>query len=81
MYDNNVRSKPEYNYKLISFICHHGSTVNSGHYTSYISSRNIWYHVNDLICTNVGEELSLNGKSLKEQVYLIIYERNSPFDS
>lgn len=34
-------------YKLIGVICHIGSTINSGHYISYVNVKGQWYECND----------------------------------
>ncbi len=47
-FDNysNITIKSE-KYKLVSFICHKGESVNSGHYWAYVKVKEIWYRCDD----------------------------------
>jgi len=52
LYDNNDKTSwiihlGRNSYKLIGIICHIGSTINSGHYISYINVKNQWYKCDD----------------------------------
>ena len=68
--------KPESTkYMLKSLICHHGETLNSGHYSAYISANNMWYHIDDRICTPVNEKNLFSDKAIKKGAYLIVYEQ------
>jgi len=50
-------------YKLIGVICHIGSTINSGHYISYVNVKGQWYKCND---SNINKH---NGNFLNVQNY------------
>ena len=63
------------NYILKSFICHHGSSLHSGHYTSYISVKNTWYHIDDRSFTTLNEQILVSDQVIKENIYLIVYEQ------
>jgi len=58
-------------YKLISVVCHHGRSVQSGHYTTfcYNSQKDQWYHFDD----NKVEVASINDIE-SCQCYILFYE-------
>ena len=59
-------------YDLIGIVCHHGSSVGSGHYTSYGKCGSRWLHYNDSVVTNVCESVVA-----KSQAYLLLYKRRT----
>jgi ubiquitin C-terminal hydrolase len=53
-------------YKLNSIICHHGHTIESGHYTSDVLKDGIWYNLND-------ETIEVD-PAYKSTPYILVYE-------
>ena len=72
---NLSQNNSSFNYKIYGLVNHHGSSLNSGHYTSIIRTNlNDWYSFDDDIkiqCVNNIETI-LNQNSC---AYLIFYER------
>lgn len=57
-------------FKIVSIIFHHGSSIESGHYTCIVKNNGSWYSIND----NHVQRLSIL-PTLKD-VYLIILEKS-----
>ncbi|MEI8366013.1 MAG: ubiquitin carboxyl-terminal hydrolase family protein [Parachlamydiaceae bacterium] len=63
-------------YRLKSFVCHHGSTPHSGHYTAYVQRGGIWYHCNDECITPlIGKKKASIVNDAKKTAYLLYFER------
>lgn len=60
-------------HRLVAMINHHGSTMNSGHYTAFVRdiTSGIWYHIDDSIVTRVSEAKVAAGTD----AYVLMYER------
>lgn len=60
-------------HRLVAMINHHGSAMNSGHYTAFVRdiTSGIWYHVDDSLVTRVSEAKVAAG----EDAYVLMYER------
>jgi ubiquitin C-terminal hydrolase len=59
-----------YHYKLQGFIRHIGTTIDRGHYISYIKNNNKWFKINDNIITEENEKDALNEA---KKSYIILY--------
>ena len=62
-------------YDLIGVLVHAGSSMNSGHYYSYVKAQNgFWFEMDDESVTNVSEKTVL-----RQKAYLLFYTlRNAP---
>ena len=62
-------------YDLIGVLVHAGSSMNSGHYFSYVKGQNgIWYEMDDESVKSVSQK-----EVLRQQAYLLFYSlRNAP---
>jgi hypothetical protein len=62
-------------YDLIGVLVHAGSSMNSGHYYSYVKAQNgFWFEMDDESVTNVSEKTVL-----RQKAYLLFYSlRNAP---
>ena len=64
-------------YTLSAFVIHSGSSLNVGHYISYILENDgQWYEYNDNVRTNVTQNNCYNGQTLeeiKQQAYYVKY--------
>ncbi len=56
-------------YKINSIILHHGNDISYGHYTTIISRKNKWYHINDEDVQEINNPLSETGNT-----YILLYE-------
>lgn len=56
----------DFEYNLNSIICHHGTTIESGHYTCDVLKNGVWYHLND--------EMIEIQPEYKQTPYILIYE-------
>lgn len=65
-------------YKLIACICHHGSALLTGHYTTYAlnSQDDQWYEFDDQYVTNVEQSQVENSEA-----YILFYQKDSPDES
>ena len=63
-------------YKLYGVICHHGSSVNSGHYTSYVfnKTRKSWLKCDDENVTEVVVTKVVCGSTFRS-AYMLFYDR------
>lgn len=67
---NTIKNK----YNLCGIIMHHGTTINSGHYTAYVKVNNLWYHCND-ITVAVDLDFDLNDIDIRSNCYLLLYQK------
>ena len=60
-------------YDLQAIVSHVGMSTTSGHYVSYIMNNNKWYMFDDVTVKEVS-----TAEALKQQAYILFYERKSP---
>lgn len=59
-------------YVLQAIIVHHGGSLNSGHYTSYVRAKNgLWAHCDDSSVRSVSEQ-----EVLRQQAYMLFYSKS-----
>jgi len=65
-------NKDKQEYQLKGFACHLGSSLNGGHYTSYVKKNDTWFRCNDSNVTEIDE-----GDALKaaKDAYVLHYEK------
>lgn len=66
-------------YELIAIVMHHGTTVSSGHYTSYVrevDGNDLWYLCDDSSIIEVGDQLKIvDDYDYQKEGYLFFYMR------
>ncbi|RWS00574.1 ubiquitin carboxyl-terminal hydrolase-like protein 2 [Dinothrombium tinctorium] len=62
-------------YKLVASVCHHGSTLQNGHYVSYVfqNDTQTWYYCDDDVITKSCLEMAQEGS--KTSGYCYFYEK------
>jgi len=66
-------------YRLHAIVCHHGETIDAGHYTALVLRNGIWYHIDDAPPTatviNLPAELPATGSLVHANPYIFFYVR------
>lgn len=67
-------------YQLVAFVCHLGSSLNAGHYTSYVlnQTNGFWYSCDDDAITRV--EIDKVEREAKRTGYCFFYAHNSTLE-
>jgi hypothetical protein len=66
-------------YILQAIVCHHGETIDAGHYTALVLRDGMWYHIDDAPPTatviNIPAELPATGSLVHANPYIFFYVR------
>jgi len=66
-------------YRLHAIVCHHGETIDAGHYTALVLRNGMWYHIDDAPPTatviNLPAELPATGSLVHANPYIFFYVR------
>jgi len=66
-------------YRLQAIVCHHGETIDAGHYTALVLRDGMWYHIDDAPPTatviNLPAELPADGSLVHANPYIFFYVR------
>jgi Ubiquitin carboxyl-terminal hydrolase len=66
-------------YRLHAIVCHHGETIDAGHYTALVLRNGMWYHIDDAPPTatviNLPAELPAEGSLVHANPYIFFYVR------
>jgi len=66
-------------YILQAIVCHHGETIDAGHYTALVLRDGMWYHIDDAPPTaaviNLPAELPADGSLVHANPYIFFYVR------
>jgi len=66
-------------YRLHAIVCHHGETIDAGHYTALVLRNGMWYHIDDAPPTatviNLPAELPADGSLVHANPYIFFYVR------
>ena len=67
-------------YRLHAIVCHHGETIDTGHYTALVLRDGMWYHIDDAPPTatviNLPAELPADGSLVHANPYIFFYVRD-----
>merc|ERR1712217_203772 len=68
---------PSPEYWATAVVCHHGETVNKGHYTAFVRYNSDWFSYDDTTVRKVeGKEVAAQQFS----VYLLVYQQRATID-
>lgn len=72
--DKHIGAPSTVTHRLVAMINHHGSTMNSGHYTAFVRdvTSGVWYLVDDSIVTRASEQVSAG-----TDAYVLLYEKQT----
>ena len=67
-------------YRLQAVVCHHGETIDAGHYTALVLRDGMWYHIDDAppmaTVINLPAELPADGSLVHANPYIFFYVRD-----